>query len=302
MRRSALGPTDLLLVSEIGLGCNQFGTSVPAEGTLAVVSAALDAGVTFFDTADIYGNRGDSERFLGAALKGRRQDAVIATKFGHDMGYDTDPARGRPAYVRRAVEESLRRLDTQWIDLLYYHAPDGVTPLEETIGAMEQLVSEGLVRAIGCSNLGAADLKLVGGRIPALQNRYSLLYAVDETEVLPACSELHVSYVPWGPFHGGLLTGKHRRGHIVPGTRMVGREIPDTTWNRLEALEQFASSHGHTLLELAVGALLSHPAIPSVIAGATSAEQVRANVAAAGWRLSPAELDEVGRVAQLTAR
>ena len=296
MRRSALGPTDLVLVSEIGLGCNQFGTSVSEEGTLAVVSAALEAGVNFFDTADIYGNRGDSERFLGAALKGRRQEAVIATKFGHEMGYDSDPARGRPAYVQRAAEESLRRLDTEWIDVLYYHAPDGLTPLEETIGAMEELVREGLVRVIACSNLNASDLRLVGGRIAVLQNRYSLLHLVDEAEVLPACGELQVSYVPWGPFAGGLLTGKHRRGHIVPGTRMVGREIADSTWDRLEALEQFATAHGHSLLELAVGALLSHPALPSVIAGATSAEQVQANVAAAGWRLTAAELEELGRV------
>jgi aryl-alcohol dehydrogenase-like predicted oxidoreductase len=296
MRRSALGPTDLLQVSEIGLGCNQFGTSVTEEGTLAVVSAALDAGVNFFDTADIYGNQGDSERFLGAALKGRRQDAVIATKFGHEMGYDSDPARGRPEYVRRAAEESLRRLETEWIDVLYYHAPDGVTPIEETIGAMEELVRDGLVRVIACSNLNASDLRLVGERIGALQNRYSLLVRGDEDEVLPACLELHVSYVPWGPFAGGLLTGKHRRGHIVPGTRMVGREVSDTTWDRLAALEQFATAHGHSLLELAVGALLSHPAIPSVIAGATSPEQVRANVAAVGWRLTSAELDELSRV------
>jgi aryl-alcohol dehydrogenase-like predicted oxidoreductase len=301
MRRSALGPTDLLQVSEIGLGCNQFGTSVSEEGTLAVVSAALDAGVNFFDTADIYGNSGDSERFLGAALKGRRQDAVIATKFGHEMGYDSDPARGRPAYVRRAAEESLRRLGTQWIDVLYYHAPDGLTPLEETIGAMEELVRDGLVRVIACSNLTVSDLRLVGGRIGVLQNRYSLLQRADADEVLPACLEMHVSYVPWGPFAGGLLTGKHRRGHMMPGTRMAGREVSDSTWDRLEALERFAASHGHAFLDLAVGALLAQPAIPSVIAGATSAEQVRANVAAAGWRLTAAELDDLSRVGLVTS-
>ncbi len=217
------------------------------------------------------------------------------------MGYDSDPARGRPAYVRRAAEESLRRLGTEWIDVLYYHAPDGLTPLEETIGAMEELVRDGLVRVVACSNLIVSDLRLVGGRIAALQNRYSLLQRADAAEVLPACLEMHVSYVPWGPFAGGLLTGKHRRGHIMPGTRMAGREVSDSTWDRLEALERFAASHGHSFLDLAVGALLAQPAIPSVIAGATSAEQVRANVAAAGWRLTAAELDELSRVGLVTS-
>lgn len=296
LRRSALGRTDLLLVSEVGLGCNNFGSVLDLEGTRSVVAAALDLGINFFDTADIYGGRGDSERFLGAAVGDRRPSVVIATKFGLDMGYDWGVPRGHPVYVRRAVEESLRRLDTDYIDLLYYHRPDGETPLVETIGAMEELVRAGVVRAIGCSNLSADELRSVGSSIAVLQNRYSLLFREDEAAVLPLCRSLFVSYVPYYPLASGLLTGKHRRGAVASGTRLEGRPVADATWDRVEALSAFASSHGHSLLDLAMGALLSQPVIPSVIAGATSPGQVRSNVAAVGWRLTAAELDELGRV------
>ncbi len=283
-------------VSVVGLGCNNFGRRVDLEGARAVVDAALDAGATFLDTADIYGSQGGSERLLGEVLQGRRERVVLVTKFGHDMG-DGVTARGAPDYARRAVEASLERLRTDRVDLLYYHRPDGVTPLAETIGAMEELVREGKARAIGCSNLDAAQLAEVGPRIVALQNHYSLLERGDDAEVIPLCVELGISYVPYFPLASGLLTGKYRRGEPAPaGTRLHGEEIEDEEYDRVEALERFARERGRTLLELAVAGLLSQPAIPSVIAGATKPEQVRANAAAAEWRLSEEELAALGRL------
>jgi aryl-alcohol dehydrogenase-like predicted oxidoreductase len=283
-------------VSVVGLGCNNFGRRVELEGTRAVVDAALDAGATFLDTADIYGNQGGSERLLGEVLQGRRARVVLATKFGSDMG-DGVTAGGAPDYVRRAVEASLERLRTDRVDLLYYHRPDGVTPLAETIGAMEELVREGKTRAIGCSNLDAAQLAEAGTRIVALQNHYSLLERGDEAEVIPLCVELGVSYVPYFPLASGLLTGKYRRGEPAPaGTRLHGEAIEAEECDRVEALERFARERGRTLLELAIAGLLSQPVIPSVIAGATRPEQVRANAAATEWRLSEEDLAELRRV------
>ena len=288
MEHRALGKSGIE-VSVVGLGCNNFGGRLGVEETRRVVDAALDAGVDFLDTADIYGNRGDSERFLGEVLEGRRDRVVLATKFGHDMG-DGETVRGSREYMRRAVDASLARLRTDRVDLLYYHRPDGVTPLGETVEAMQELVREGKARAIGCSNLDATQMQEAGSRIAALQNHYSLLERADDAEVLPLCRELGVSYIPYFPLASGLLTGKHRRGEIQTGTRLEGRKIEDAEFDRVEALERFATERGHTLLELAFGGLLSQDVIASVIAGATKPEQVGANVAAADWR--PA-LDEL---------
>jgi aryl-alcohol dehydrogenase-like predicted oxidoreductase len=318
MEHRPLG-TSGIEVSVVGLGCNNFGGRLGLEATRRVVDAALDAGVDFLDTADIYGNKGDSERFLGDALEGRRDRVVLATKFGHDMG-DGEAARGSRDYLRRAVDASLERLRTDRIDLLYYHRPDGVTPLAETVDAMEELVREGKARAIGCSNLDAAQLREVGrlvaataepatatdrpgrpsagpaGHIAALQNQYSLLERADDADVLPLCRELGVSYIPYFPLASGLLTGKHRRGAVAPGSRLEGRKIDDAEFDRVEALERFAAERGHSLLELAFAGLLSQDVIASVIAGATRPEQVRANVAAAEWRLTDDELAALARI------
>jgi aryl-alcohol dehydrogenase-like predicted oxidoreductase len=300
VRTQPLGESDLI-VSGVGLGCNNFGGRIDLERAREVVDAALDADITFFDTADIYGNRGGSERFLGELLRGRRERVVLATKFGMDMG---EGPNGSAEYLRRAIRASLDRLQTDHVDLYYYHRPDGVTPIGETLSAMQELVEEGLVRAIGCSNFSAAqlaeadELARASGRprFVCVQNEYSLLERDAEEDVLPLTRELGVAFIPYFPLASGLLTGKYRRGEPRPkGTRLEGREIDDATFDRLEALERFARERGHSLLELAIAALASQPGVPSVIAGATSAQQVRANAAAAGWELSPDELAELAR-------
>lgn len=301
MERRSVAGSDLV-VSEVGLGCNNFGAKLDLGETRAVVEAALDAGITFFDTADIYGNRGGSERFLGEILEGRRDEVVIATKFGWDLLSDSNTLRGSAAYAKEAIEASLERLRTDYVDLYYYHRPDGVTPFEETLGAMHELVVEGKARHIGCSNLTVDQLREVseiGGRagstpIVALQNEFSLLERSAEKDVLPLCRGLGIGFVPYFPLASGLLTGKYRRGEPAPsGSRLQGRaeRLTDERFDRVEELERFAAARGRTLLELAIGALASAPGIVSVIAGATTAEQVRANAAAGAWRLSADELD-----------
>ncbi len=286
-------------VSRVGLGCNNFGGRIDRDATRSVVEAALDAGVTFFDTADIYGNRGGSERLLGEILEGRRENVVLATKFGMDMG-DGATARGSAAYVRRAIEGSLGRLRPDHVDVYYLHQPDASTPIAETLGALDELVRAGKVRAIGCSNFTAQQLAEAehvarehgSVRFVALQNQYSLLERGDDHSVLPLCRELGVSYIPFFPLASGLLTGKVRRGEPAPkGTRLAGREFEGGTFDRLEALERFAAERGRTLLELAISALASTPGIAAVIAGATRPEQVRANAAAGSWELSEDELE-----------
>jgi aryl-alcohol dehydrogenase-like predicted oxidoreductase len=229
---TTLGFSDLR-VSRVGLGCNNFGRRLDLTATGAVVDEALAAGITFFDTADIYGS-GESERFLGRALAGRREQVVIATKFGMEMpGADPAVPRGSPPYLRRAVEDSLERLDTDYIDLYYYHRPDGVTPLEETLAAMHELVAEGKVRWLGLSNVdaglvarGAAVGPSGSNRVVAVQNHYSLMHRDDDAEVLPLCRELGLGFVPYFPLESGLLTGKYRRGAPSPeGARLGGRTI-----------------------------------------------------------------------------
>jgi aryl-alcohol dehydrogenase-like predicted oxidoreductase len=299
MRARRLG-TEGPEVSVVGLGCNNFGMRVDLEGTRAVVDAALDAGVTLFDTADIYGNKGGSESLLGEVLEGRRDSVVLATKFGGDMG-DGTKARGSREYIRKACDASLARLRTDVIDLYQYHTPDHVTPFEETFGALDELVREGKVRHVGHSNLEAAQVADIDGlarehnwALPVTaQNQYSLLRREAEEELLPTCERLGLGVLPYFPLASGLLTGKYRRGQPPPeGTRLATRDEVFTaeTFDRLEALERFAEKRGVTLLQVAIGGLLAQPAVASVIAGATKPEQVRANAAAGEWEPSAEDL------------
>ena len=277
----------MIELSRVGLGTNNFGRRLDRARSIEVVATALDAGVTHVDTANIYGS-GESERFIGEALEGRRSDAFLATKFGMGEG-----SNGSPEYVRQALEASLRSLRTDYVDLLYYHRPDGVTPISETLGAMHELVDDGKVRHLGVSNMDAAQFREAAAAAPVavVQNRYSLLERAVEEDVLPACAELGIGFVPYFPLASGLLTGKYRRGEPAPpGTRLEAQDIDDETYERIEAFERFAADRGRSLLELAFGALASRPEIVSVIAGATSPEQVRSNAAAASWQLTPEEL------------
>jgi aryl-alcohol dehydrogenase-like predicted oxidoreductase len=279
-----------LRVSRVGLGCNNFGSRIDLERTRSVVEAALSAGITFFDTADVYGGGGGSERMLGELLEGRRDRVVLATKFG----WGPDRGFGSPERVREAMAGSLERLRTDYVDLYYLHKPDPDTPIGETLAALDELVRAGAVRAIGCSNFSTDQLaeadrvarELATVRFTVLQNEYNLLKRVDDADVLPLCRELRIAYVPYFPLASGLLTGKYRRGVPPPeGTRLAGREIAAERLERVEALARFAADNGHTLLDLAISALASTPGIASVIAGATSADQVRANAAAGRWHV-----------------
>ena len=284
-----------LTVSRVGLGCNNLGSRIDLDATRAVVDAALDAGVTFFDTAAVYGNGGDSERFLGKILGGRRDRVVLATKFG----WGSEEGDGTADTAGRSLEESLERLRTDYVDLYYLHKPDASTPIAETLGALDELVRAGKVRALGCSNFSAEQLQeadrvaseLGTARFTVLQNHYNLLRRDDDADVLPLCRELGVAYVPYFPLASGLLTGKYRRGEPAPeGTRLAGREIEDERFDRIEALTAFAEERGRSLHELALSALASTPGIGSIIAGATKPEQVRSNAAASSWKLTPDEL------------
>jgi aryl-alcohol dehydrogenase-like predicted oxidoreductase len=290
-----------LRVSRVGLGCNNFGGRIDRAATEAVVEAALDAGVTFFDTAEVYGSGGDSERFLGEILEGRRDRVVLATKFG----WGQQVGDGSAERVRAALAGSLERLRTDHVDLYYLHKPDPSTPIAETLGVLDELVQEGQAHAIGCSNFSAVQLAEADRvarergttRFTVLQNQYSLLARGDDADVLPLCRELEVSYIPYFPLASGLLTGKYRRGEPAPpGTRLSGRTIEEERFDRVEALAAFAEERGHTLHELAVSALASTPGIGSIIAGATKPEQVRANAAAASWSLTA---DDLAALAEL---
>ena len=300
MRTRRLGSSELE-VTVVGLGCNNFGGRIDEDVSRAVIDAALDAGVTFFDTADVYGNRGGSEEIIGRALAGRRDQVVLATKFGHDLG-DGEAARGARPYIRKALEASLRRLQTDWIDLYQYHRPDGVTPLEETLEALHELVQEGTVRAIGSSNFtaamveDAAALASERGLTPFVseQSEYSWLRREAEDELLPACARLGVAFIPYFPLASGLLTGKYAKGEPPPeGTRFHGREMADEDLDAVERLRAFGARRGASLLEVAIGGLAAVPGVASVIAGATKPDQVRANAAAGAWEPSPADLDEL---------
>jgi aryl-alcohol dehydrogenase-like predicted oxidoreductase len=297
MRTRRLGSSDLE-VTVVGLGCNNFGGRTDEEASRAVIDAALGAGVNFFDTADVYGNRGGSEEIIGRALVGRRDEVVLATKFGQDLA-DGETARGSRTYIRKAIEASLRRLQTDRIDLYQYHRPDGVTPIDETLGALHELVQEGMVRAIGSSNFTAAMVAEANAiatereltPFVSEQSEYSWLARDAEDELLPVCDRLGIGFIPYFPLASGLLTGKYRRGEPAPaGTRLHGRELDDAKLDRVEQLEAFASERGVTLLEVAIGGLLAQPAVASVIAGATKPEQVRANARAGSWEPSADDL------------
>jgi aryl-alcohol dehydrogenase-like predicted oxidoreductase len=301
----------VLQVSVVGIGCNNFGRRLDMAGTASVVHAALDEGITFFDTADIYGN-GKSEEMLGAALKGRRETAVIATKFGHVSG---GPGRsgGSRRWIRIAVEDSLRRLATDWIDLYQLHTPDPDTPFEETLETLTELVDEGKIRCAGSSNLAGwqiADADWVSRshgltRFVSAQSAYSLLDRSVEDEVIPACESFDVGMIPYSPLGSGALTGKHRRGQPpVTGTRLASAPGPnangwltDRNFDIVESLERFAQERNVTLLDVAIGGLAAQPRVVSVIAGAMSAEQVRANARAGRWRPTAADLEELDRIA-----
>jgi aryl-alcohol dehydrogenase-like predicted oxidoreductase len=280
-------------VSVVGLGCNNFGGRTDLAGTRAVVDAAIECGITLFDTADIY-SQGRSEEFLGECLQGRRDRVVLATKFGKEMDGGPDLPRGSREYVRWAVEGSLRRLRTDAIDLYQMHEPDERTPVEETLGVLNELVEEGKVRYIGSSNYDANQIEDADraarergtARFVSAQNRYSFVRREAEDELLPTCERLGIGMLPYFPLESGLLTGKYRRGESAPeGTRLAARPnwLTDEAFDRVEALERFAAERGVSLLEVAIGGLAAMPAIASVIAGATKPEQVRANVAAGEW-------------------
>ena len=298
-----------LQASVIGLGCNNFGRRLDEEQSSAVVHAALDAGVTFFDTADIYGGT-RSEEILGRALGSRRDEIAVATKFG--MPVDEDRRGAKPDYVLRAVEDSLRRLGTDHIDLYQLHTPDQDTPIADTLGALDSLVRSGKVLEIGCSNFDAkqlveADDAAAPGtaRFVSVQNEYSLLHRDPEAEVLPECERLGLAFIPYFPLMSGLLSGKYRRGEAPPpGTRLgtysaedVAEHMTEQNLDAVDRLSAWAGERGHTTLELAVAWLLARPAVATVIAGASTPEQVRQNVAAATWQLTPAEASEVEALA-----
>jgi aryl-alcohol dehydrogenase-like predicted oxidoreductase len=299
-----------LQVSVVGVGCNNFGRRLDAAGAAKVVHAALDEGITFFDTADIYG-QGRSEEMLGAALAGRRDTAVIATKFGMAMGGDGRRGASR-RWIRIAVEDSLRRLGTDRIDLYQLHTPDAETPIEETLQVLTELVGERKIRCAGSSNFGGwqiADADWIARtrgltRFVSAQNSWSLLDRAVEAGVIPACSHFEVGMIPYSPLANGLLTGKHRRGQApAPGTRLAlapalgAGWLTDRNFDIVEALERFAVDRGLLLLDVAIGWLAAQPQVVSVIAGAMSPDQIQANARAGRWRPSPADLEELDRIA-----
>ncbi len=289
-----------LEVSVVGLGCNNFGRRVDEDGTRRVVDAALDVGVTFFDTADIYGGT-KSETFLGQILAGRRNRVVLATKFGMEVSPNRKGAA--PAYVHRAVRDSLQRLKTDHLDLYQLHEPDPSVPIADTLGALQELVRDGLVREIGCSNFSAAQLEEAAEVVPdgsarfvSVPNELSLLEPKDLDDGLAGAEKLELAYIPYFPLASGVLTGKYRRGEPPQlGTRLAHYQeaVTDTEFDRVEALTRYAAERDRTLLELAIGWLASLRPVASVITGATKPEQIQANAAAAGWRLTDQELAEV---------
>jgi len=302
MNKRRIGSLD---VSVVGIGCNNFGRRLDENATAKVVRAALDEGINFFDTADTYGST-RSEEFLGRALGKQRKDVRIATKFG--MAIDEKRKGAKPEYVKKAAEDSLRRLGTDYIDLYQLHKPDESVPIADTLGALDELVKSGKVREIGCSNFDAdqlheadASAKPRAAKFVSVQNEYSLFHREPENAVLRECAALGISFLPFFPLANGLLTGKYRKGKAPPaGARITsgwhGELLTDENLDKVEKLIAFAESHGHTLLELAFSWLLERPMVASVIAGATSPEQVHANAHAADWDLTETELVELSRI------
>ena len=306
MRYRQLGDSGLT-VSVVGLGCNNFGRRIGLDATHAVVDAALEEGVTLLDTSDSYG---ESETLLGEVLEGRRDQVVLATKFGSYLGGRLGPdreARASRRYIRSAVESSLRRLRTDYIDLYQLHRPDGITPIEETLSALDDLVREGKVRYVGSSNFTAwqvadADWTAQAGgltRFVSAQNHYSLLQRNAERELIPACARFGVGMLPFFPLANGLLTGKYHRGETPPpGTRLADRPeaFNDKTFDTIEALDDYASARGVTILDVAIGGLAAQPTVGSVIAGATKPDQVRDNCRAGGWIPSDEDLAALHKI------
>jgi aryl-alcohol dehydrogenase-like predicted oxidoreductase len=300
-----------LEVSVVGLGTNNFGRGMQGDQVPPVVSAALESGVNFFDTSDSYGN---SEERLGQALGRHRDEVVIGTKFGSPVGEDGSGGAA-PGYARRAVERSLAQLGTDRIDLYQLHRPDPQTPIADTLGVLDELVREGKIREIGCSNFSAEQLREADAAVPfdsthfvSVQNYYNLLHRDDEQSVFPECARLGLAYLPYFPLASGLLTGKYTRGEAPPpGTRMqrwgdrVSALLSDRNFDIVDALSAWATDRGKTALDVAFAWLVANPLVASVIAGATTADQVRGNVAAGTWRLSAEEASEIAALAPIDA-
>ena len=299
-----------LRVSLVGLGCNNFGGRTGINESKAVIHAALDAGITLFDTADIYGNRGGSEIALGQWLGVRRKDIVLASKFGMAMDESGEKIGGARRYIMQAVEDSLRRLKTDWLDLYQLHRPDPRTPIDETLRALDDLIRAGKVRYIGCSNLPAwqvvdaqatAQMKGLEAFICA-QDEYSLLLRTPEAELIPALQAKGMGLLPFYPLAGGMLTGKYKREAPAPaGTRfadakLASRYLHDANWRKVEKLQAFCAARGKTLLELAFSWLAAQAVVPSIIAGATRPEQIAQNISAASWKLTADELAEIDQI------
>ncbi|KUL95006.1 aldo/keto reductase [Bosea sp. WAO] len=300
-----------LRVSLVGLGCNNFGGRIDLEATRKVVDAAIEHGITLFDTADIYGNRGGSETALGEVLGARRKQIVLATKFGMDMDAEGIKRGGSRRYITDAVEASLKRLKTDWIDLYQIHRPDPLTPIQETLRTLEDLIRQGKVRYIGCSNLPSwqvadahwtAKTRGIEG-FASCQDEYSLLVRGAEKELIPSIRHFGMGLLPYFPLANGLLTGKYKRNQPMPeGARMTreaqraGEVLTEENWRKTEKLSAFCEKHGKTMVELAFSWLAAQPVVSSVIAGATRPEQVAANVKAAEWRLSTEELAEIDQI------
>ena len=303
-----------LWVSAVGIGCNNFGAKCDEAATRAVVHACLDAGITLFDTADMYGNRGGSETLLGRILGHHRKDIVLASKFGLPMGEGPYLNGAGRHYIMRAVEDSLRRLRTDHLDLYQVHRPDPATPIEETLRALDDLVRDGKVRYVGCSNFASWQLAeaewaaRAGGtvRFISAQNEYSLVDRRIEGDLVPAANAYGVGILPYFPLANGLLTGKYQRNHAMPdGARMTERPtraeevLTDRNWSIAEKVADYAAARGHSLLEAAIGWLASQDHVPSVIAGATTAEQVAQNAAAADWRMTAEEIADINALSDL---
>lgn len=303
-----------LWVSAVGIGCNNFGAKCDEAATRAVVHACLDAGITLFDTADMYGNRGGSETLLGRILGHHRKDIVLASKFGLPMGEGPYLNGAGRHYIMRAVEDSLRRLRTDHLDLYQVHRPDPATPIEETLRALDDLVRDGKVRYVGCSNFAGWQLAeaewaaRAGGtvRFISAQNEYSLVDRRIEGDLVPAANAYGVGILPYFPLANGLLTGKYQRNHAMPdGARMTERPtraeevLTDRNWTIAEKVADYAAARGHSLLEAAIGWLASQGHVPSVIAGATTAEQVAQNAAAADWRMTAEEIADINALSDL---
>ena len=303
-----------LWVSAVGIGCNNFGAKCDEAATRTVVHACLDAGITLFDTADMYGNRGGSETLLGRILGHHRKDIVLASKFGLPMGEGPYLNGAGRHYIMRAVEDSLRRLRTDHLDLYQVHRPDPATPIEETLRALDDLVRDGKVRYVGCSNVAGWQLAeaewaaRAGGtvRFISAQNEYSLVDRRIEGDLVPAANAYGVGILPYFPLANGLLTGKYQRNHAMPdGARMTERPtraeevLTDRNWTIAEKVADYAAARGHSLLEAAIGWLASQDHVPSVIAGATTAEQVAQNAAAADWRMTAEEIADINALSDL---